>query len=633
MGCRTNALARGGAAAAALAAAVVLAPVSPSSAAAPNRDDHVQQEIRVAFRALIALPPVARGRTNLQGYDAAMRAALRGAGAELLEGEDGRPVKVSETTGTATVVHRGEATVPLTITVRGKSPPPSYSLHYVAVALESHGRWQVSWSTMCLLVESGRQLCPPTPRHVSAGDVLPSAATSTGLTSGLVDPGPLAIAPDGGVLIADRGRNQILEWKSGSITVVAGDGLSGFTGDGGPALDAELNDPEEVAVGGNGTIYFVDSGNDRVRAITPNDTIETVAGDGSFGGGADVGDGGPATAAPLNPSGLAVGTLGDLFIGSNSDIREVTPGGVISTFLRGGPPAGDDVEVGGSPIAFEPSSMAFDGQGDLIVFSFSPKVLLSISPSGQVTQLAQDYATALAPAPDGSVLVGQHGAGVERVNDGTVATVPISPHVTGLQNGLVADGVAGSAGGTIYADSEYGDGFSDATGLYEVTDGVARPVDVTSSLASTLPAVGAPGFPPATYPATTASSGVEAALGSCPSMTGVVPFTADSESSARQLLGLWNISFSYDLHASDRSWWPGVVGAFSGMGPEGRQTVGTLSPAVDSLYAPAIAASCGSRLVRDSIEVVMGPSAYDLSYQHVFVLDRSGMPLVYFATI
>jgi hypothetical protein len=275
--------------------------------------------------------------------------------------------------------------------------------------------------------------------------------------------------------------------------------------------------------------------------------------------------------------------------------------------------------------------MAFDGQGDLIVFSFSPKVLLSISPSGQVTQLAQDYATSLAPAADGSVLVGQHGAGVERVQDGTVAMVPIGPHVTGLRNGLVADGVAGATEGTMYADSEYGDGFSDVTALYEITDGVARPVDVTSSLSSTLPAVGALGFPAATYPATTASSGRDAALSSCPSMTGVVPFTSDAENSARQLLTFWNTSFSYDLHASDRAWWPGAVGTFSGMGPEGRQTEGALSPAVDSLYAAAIAASCGTRVVRDSMEVVMGPSAYDLSYQHVFVLDRSGSPLVYFA--
>ena len=100
-----------------------------------------------------------------------------------------------------------------------------------------------------------------------------------------------------------------------------------------------------------------------------------------------------------------------------------------------------------------------------------------------------------------------------------------------------------------------------------------------------------------------------------------------------QLLGGWNSNFSYDLHASDRSWWAGVVRNFTGSGALGRQTVGEVTPAAGSLYAPAIAAACGPQLVRDSVEVLMGPSAYDFSYQHVFLLDRGGAPLVYFADV
>jgi hypothetical protein len=73
------------------------------------------------------------------------------------------------------------------------------------------------------------------------------------------------------------------------------------------------------------------------------------------------------------------------------------------------------------------------------------------------------------------------------------------------------------------------------------------------------------------------------------------------------------------------------VANFAGPGIEGRQTVGLSSPAAASLYAQAIAAACGPALVRDSLEFVLGPSAYDFSYQHVFVLDRDGTPLVYFA--
>jgi hypothetical protein len=607
-------------------------PAAAASGALASRDrlDATQHGIAQAFRALATLPAVSRGVASLQGYDTAMRLALQQAGTELLDGDNGRPATVSDSTGTATIVRPGQATVPLTISVHTEAPPPSFSRHYTAVALENRGRWQVSWTTMCLLVELADQLCPPTPPNVEAGDVLPSEA-ATSFAPGLVDPGPLAIAPDGGVLIADHARNQILEWKDGLLSVVAGDGLSGFAGDGGPAVDAELNDPGEIAVGSNGTVYFVDSGNDRVRAVSPGGVITTVAGDGSLLLGADVGDGGPATKASLNPTGVAVNPAGDLFISSNSDIREVSPAGVISSFVRGGPPYGVDVEVGGTSTAFFPDSLALDGEGDLIVFTSSPKALFSVAPSGQVTQLAVDYATALSEAPDGSVLVAEHNPGLERVSGDAVAAVPLDTQVPGLRNQLVAEGIAEAPGGALYVDSEPGDGFTDQTGLYEINNGVAHAVEMSASLASTLPAVGAPGYPASTFPATIPSTQTGAALSSCPSMASVVPFTPAAENAARQLLGFWNTAFSYNLHASDRAWWPGVVENFTGTSVVGRQTVGPVAPASGGLYAPAIEAACGRTLVHDSIQVVMEPSAYDFSYQHVYLLDRGGTPLVYFA--
>jgi hypothetical protein len=619
-------------------AAVVFAaaPTDAAVQAASSRETQAQHEIAVAFRALAHLPSVARGRTTLQGFDPAMWQTLEQAGTQLLDGQaKGQLPRVSEHTGSASIVSPGEATVPLTITVTTKYPPPSYSLHYLAVALESHGRWQVSWTTMCMLVESAHELCPPTPEHVEAGNILPVASggplDSTSLSPGLVNPGPLAVTKDGGVLIADTSRNQILEWNVGVLTVVAGDGLQGFGGDGGPAVDAELDGPGEIAVGPTGTIYFVDSGNDRIRAITPGGTMETVAGDGSVDAGANVGDGGLAIEAPLNPSGLAVSPAGVLYVSSNSAIREVDQDGIISTLVQGGPPDGVDVQVGGAPEAFFPDSLALDGQGDVIVFSFSPKELFSVGPTGRVSALGPNYATALSTAPDGGVLVAEHNPGLDHVTGTTMAALPFDTRVPGVRYPLVAEGIAEGADGTTYIDSEPGDGFTDQTGLYEVTDGVARPVRITSTLESTLPAVGAPGFPAATYPATAPSQGTDAALPSCPSAQGVTSFTPAAETAARSLLGFWNTGFSYDLHASDRSWWPGVVGNFTGTGSLGRQTVGDLMPATDSLYAPAIAAACGQALVKDSVEVVMGASPYDFSYQHVFLLDRDGSPLVYFS--
>jgi hypothetical protein len=96
------------------------------------------------------------------------------------------------------------------------------------------------------------------------------------------------------------------------------------------------------------------------------------------------------------------------------------------------------------------------------------------------------------------------------------------------------------------------------------------------------------------------------------------------------MLGLWNSDFSYNLHSSDRAWWAGDVATFTGGELEGRQTVGSAAAATETLYTPAIEAACGRNLVEDSIVVVMEPSAYDFGYQHVYLIDRDGTPLVYF---
>jgi len=591
-----------------------------------NGAEETQHQIATAFATLVRLPAVDRGALYLEGYDAAMRNALQQAGLLLTEGYK-VPVTVRDVVGTAHVVATDEALVPFTVRVTGHSVPSS-SLAYDAVALSVGGRWKVSWTTMCLLVESGRELCPPAPRSLVAGDVLPSATSgSLALAQGVVRPGPLTIAPNGGLLVADSARNQILEWRDGTVSVLAGDGFDGFAGDGGPAVDAELNDPGEIAVAADGTIYFVDGGNDRVRAVSPGGTITTVAGDGSTGEGADVGDGEAATEVQLNPSGVAVAHDGTLYISSGSDIRSVAPDGVIATLVRGGPPYGGDISVGGTPVAFEPMSLALEGDGDLVVFSFSPKELFQVDPAdGAVTEVAQDYATALAPAPDGSVLVAEHGGDPERFSAGVLAPLQASS----AKEPTVVDGIAEAADGTVYADTDYGDGFNDTSGLYTEVNGVLQPLLVTSSLSSSLPAVGAPGFPAAVFPSTTSAKGSHPALASCPSLTGVVPFTPAAVTAARRTLGLWNSSFAYDLQASDRSWWSGDVATFTGGELEGRQTVGPATAAANTLYAPAIEAACGRKLVEDSTAVVMEPSAYDFAYQHVYLIDRGGTPLVYF---
>jgi hypothetical protein len=626
--------------------AVVFGVTVPAAAATsgPSTAASTQSQIARAFGALRDIGAVRRDRRYLEGYDVEMRLALQQAQAGQADEDEGASaggtaVRITLRTGRADVVRTGEATVPLTITFTMEHPPPpSFSDRFTAVALEVGHRWQVSWTTMCLLVESSGEQCPLTPKGVVAGDILPAPdgapLAPTDLTTGLVDPRALAPAPGGGVLIADQGREQILKWDDGVISVVAGNGLAGFSGDGGPAVDAELDQPGEMAVGPGGTIYVADQANNRVRAIAPDGTISAVAGNGAPADGLEaVGNGGPATSAPLSPDGVAVSQRGVLYISSGSAIREVAPDGLISTLVQGNAPYGD-VELDGAPTAFMPGDLAVEGGGDVVVFSFSPKLLLEVTPGGQVTQLAQDYADALSPAPDGSVLVAEHGMGTQQVVGSTVRVLQAFSmgEVPGLSGGLVPEAITETPEGTVYVATEPGDGMNDQTGLYAITHGAVAAVPVSSTLVSTLPGVGAAGFGAAVYPGTRAASGADAALTACPSWLGVEPFDAAATAKARAVLGLWNTSLSYDLRASDRSWWPGDVGTFTSGPFGGRQTVGPAAPASKDLYAPAVAAACGAALVKESLAVVMTPSPYSFATEHLFLLDRDGTPLVYFST-
>src|ERR1035441_8704147 len=119
--------------------------------------------------------------------------------------------------------------------------------------------------------------------------------------------------------------------QSGIITTVAGDGTSGFSGDGGTATSASFYGPKSVVVFTSRNLFVADSGNHRVRKVSVGGVITTVAGNGTKG---FSGDGGPAILASLNgPTGVAVDTSGNLFIADtgNQGIRRVSAGGTITT--------------------------------------------------------------------------------------------------------------------------------------------------------------------------------------------------------------------------------------------------------------------------------------------------------------
>ena len=193
-----------------------------------------------------------------------------------------------------------------------------------------------------------------TSREVSGGHLMISTVAGTGpkgrggdggaATEAMLNiPRDIAIGPDGSIYLSDTANWLIRRvGPGGVITTVAGigsdeDGYGGFSGDGGPALEAELNLPGGIAVGPDGSIYIADTGNHRIRRIDRNGIITTVAGDGSY---RHSGDGKPAVDASLNsPSDVAVGPDGSLYIADteNSRIRRVSPTGIITTVAGNGP--------------------------------------------------------------------------------------------------------------------------------------------------------------------------------------------------------------------------------------------------------------------------------------------------------
>jgi sugar lactone lactonase YvrE len=126
---------------------------------------------------------------------------------------------------------------------------------------------------------------------------------------------PNSVAPDGigGLYFSCGMQNRIYHMAAdGQIRLVAGAGIAGYSGDGGKATSAQLSYPKGLALDSAGNLYFADRENNRIRKVTPDGVITTVAGNGEQGWG---GDGGPATSAQLSsPSGVALDSTGNLYI-------------------------------------------------------------------------------------------------------------------------------------------------------------------------------------------------------------------------------------------------------------------------------------------------------------------------------
>jgi len=155
-------------------------------------------------------------------------------------------------------------------------------------------------------------------------------------------PGYLTIDAAGNLYVADRwgsgvgGRDRIVRLGAdGVASVVAGTGTPGFSGDGGPAAQAAMSDPNGITVDAAGDVVFSDANNNRVRRIDVHGVITTIAGTGLAG---FSGDGGPATAAQLRaPVGVVIDADGNLYIADqgNGRVRRIGVDGVITTVAGG----------------------------------------------------------------------------------------------------------------------------------------------------------------------------------------------------------------------------------------------------------------------------------------------------------
>ena len=194
----------------------------------------------------------------------------------------------------------------------------------------------------------------------------------------------------GNLYIADTANNRIRRVSTnGIITTVAGTFGTGYNGDGGQATNAMLSYPRGVALDAAGNLYIADTANHRIRMVSTNGIIITVAGNGTRG---YAGDGGTATKASLYyPSGVALDVFGDLYVAdsSNSRIRKVVRYGIITTVTGNG--TGGFSGDGGAAINASlggPLGVALDDLGNLYIADTVNNRIRIVDSSGVITTLA-----------------------------------------------------------------------------------------------------------------------------------------------------------------------------------------------------------------------------------------------------
>ena len=344
--------------------------------------------------------------------------------------------------------------------------------------------------------------------------------------AGLDFPSDVKVDSQGNLLIADSMNQRVRKvTPAGTITTVAGSGTLGFSGDGGLATSAQLNTPVAVATDSSGNVYISDQTNGRIRRVTSSGVITTYAGNGNYG---YSGDGGSATAASLAlPGGITIDGNGNLYIadtGSNR-IRKVTPQGIIMTVAGSGNSgfSGD----GGPAVAAMlsvPYDVAVDLAGNLYISDNGNRVIRMVTQDGNIKTVAgggmpaggsREGVSALADSLDGPEGVAADAKGnlyfqaswnIFRVNAAGVITLMAGGGLYGYQEGFDGDGGPAVAAritrDTTPVFPNMGMGIDSAGNLYFADTGNDRIRKVTNSNADAQLALSFPNDPNGSYPPT-----------------------------------------------------------------------------------------------------------------------------------
>ena len=228
--------------------------------------------------------------------------------------------------------------------------------------------------------------------YTYAGTGVQGATGNNGAATAAKISHPSSVASDcsGNTYIADYDNGVVRKVDArGVITIFAGNGTIGYSGDNGPATAAELSTPTGVAIDNNGNVYISDYNNMVVRMVSTTGIITTFAGNGGHG---YSGDNGPATAAELNyPVGLAVDNANNVYITDylNSAIRKVSTSGIITTVAGNGTTGynGDGGYAFNATLNY-PRGVAVDNSGNLFIADYGNNVIRKVSASGIISTFA-----------------------------------------------------------------------------------------------------------------------------------------------------------------------------------------------------------------------------------------------------